>query len=355
MTEKHSTPPLTDPHSLHAILADGGFDDTFFHTVIERVGIGVAVYDETGTFTFANDTYGTIVGLDRSAIVGRRVWEVNPNVDEDRFPEYWDSFDVGETREHEVEHVRPDGEAVPVATVTTAIEVDETVYHVGTISDITDRVEDWAEMERQDRRLEEVATVISHDLRNPLNVAMGRAELAAMEHESDHLEYVERSLEKMEALIEAVLIIARKGSRLTDATRTPLEGAVTAAWHALSDQDGATLEMADDLGAVASSDDRLVELFKPCFENAVEHAGPAVAVTVGRSEDGFYVADDGPGIAAEDRETVMEYGYSTNEHGTGFGFSIVEHIAAAHGWSVEISEGDAGGLRIDIRDVDFVD
>jgi signal transduction histidine kinase len=54
-------------------------------------------------------------------------------------------------------------------------------------------------------------------------------------------------------------------------------------------------------------------------------------VSVGAIDDGFYVADTGPGIPESDREDVFEAGYSTNAAGTGFGLRIVKQIIDAHG------------------------
>ena len=76
-------------------------------------------------------------------------------------------------------------------------------------------------------------------------------------------------------------------------------------------------------------------------------------VTVGDLEDGFYVADNGPGIPAEHRETVFEPGYSTRDDGTGFGLAIVQDVADAHDWTVRVTESEMGGTRFEIRDVDF--
>jgi signal transduction histidine kinase len=73
-------------------------------------------------------------------------------------------------------------------------------------------------------------------------------------------------------------------------------------------------------------------------------AGPADAgltVPVGDHEEGFFVADDGPGIPPADREAVFERGSST----AGDGPSIVEGIVEAHGWDSDLQESDAGGAR----------
>jgi len=69
-------------------------------------------------------------------------------------------------------------------------------------------------------------------------------------------------------------------------------------------------------------------------------------------EEGFYVTDDGAGIPDTDRTDVFDSGYSTTQGGTGFGLSIVEQVAEAHGWAVRLTESEAGGARFEIIAVD---
>lgn len=76
-------------------------------------------------------------------------------------------------------------------------------------------------------------------------------------------------------------------------------------------------------------------------------------MTVGNREGGFYVADDGPGISADERETVFERGYSTAAEGAGFGLAIVRTIAQAHGWTVAATESEDGGARFEFTDLEL--
>jgi len=85
----------------------------------------------------------------------------------------------------------------------------------------------------------------------------------------------------------------------------------------------------------------------------VEH--DPLEITVGRLPDGFYVADDGPGIPPDERDRVFEPGHSTSEDGTGYGLWIVEEIVTAHGWTVDATESATGGARFEITGVEFVD
>jgi PAS domain S-box-containing protein len=204
-----------------------------------------------------------------------------------------------------------------------------------------------AELERQNERLDQFASVVSHDLRNPLSVARGRLDLAEMTGEDEHFEAVDRAHDRMEELIEGLLALARQGEMANDPVSVDLEGAAEAAWDTAETGD---LSLAfDDPPTVEADPDRLRQLLENLFRNTAEHGGDDVStVTVGGLSDGFYVDDDGVGIPESERESVLQSGYSGAD-GTGFGLAIAETIAEAHGWSVAVAESDEGGARFEFR------
>jgi PAS domain S-box-containing protein len=219
----------------------------------------------------------------------------------------------------------------------------------GFVRDVTDRVEREQELERQNERLEEFASIVSHDLRNPLNVAEGRLELARGECESDHLDDVANALDRMERLIDDILTLAREGDRPTDLESVSLDRVVEQCWQTVATAE-ARLEV-DAQQAIRVDPSRLKQLLENVIRNSVEHGGEDVTVTVGDLDDGFYVADDGPGIPDDDRDQIFETGYSTAEDGTGFGLSIVSEIADAHDWSITVTDSQAGGTRLEFSGV----
>jgi hypothetical protein len=72
-----------------------------------------------------------------------------------------------------------------------------------------------------------------------------------------------------------------------------------------------------------------------------------VTVRVGRTRDGFYVEDTGPGIPENERDDVLDSGYTTKREGTGFGLTIVKRIVEVHGWEIYVTEGSDGGARFE--------
>ncbi|MFB6118059.1 GAF domain-containing protein [Halosegnis sp.] len=208
-------------------------------------------------------------------------------------------------------------------------------------------------LERERDRLEEFASTLSHDLQTPLSVAAGRVDLAAEActcgEATESLDIAADAIERTEALVADTLALARQGKAIGETEPVDLAALVETVWRDLA-TDAATLEVRA-LPTVEADPGRLRRLLSNVLSNSIEHAGPDVTVTVGATDRGFYVADDGPGIPDEWHETVFKRGQSTAEDGTGFGLSIVQRIAEAHGWTVTAGAAAEGGARFDFTGV----
>jgi PAS domain S-box-containing protein len=253
-------------------------------------------------------------------------------------------------------------------------ETGEPVRAVGSVTDITELRERERELERKNERLDEFASIVSHDLRNPLNLAIGRLGFAREESgpDDEHLATVADALDRMERIVEETLALARQGKTVSEPEWVAVDTVGRASWRQVDTAD-ATLQF-DDSFRLRCDPDRLRHLFENLFHNSVEHdatdnrsapddsvervastdgTADSITVRVGRLDGGFYVADDGPGIPPDERETVFEPGYTTAEDGTGFGLSIVRRIADAHGWTVRVTESREGGARFEFVDADI--
>jgi signal transduction histidine kinase len=217
-----------------------------------------------------------------------------------------------------------------------------------------------AELRQRNVRLDEFASIVSHDLRNPLGVASGGLQLARETGDDEDFDRVAQAHERMDRMIGELLTLAQEGRDASDLE--PLElGRIVERARATVDAD-LDVVLADD-HQLRADPERLTALLENLLRNSAEHGSPgsqaqsddaaehaAPVVTVGALPDGgFYVADDGPGIPPEKHDEVFNQGYTTETNGTGIGLAIVRRIADAHGWTVELTESETGGARFEFR------
>ena len=236
-------------------------------------------------------------------------------------------------------------------------QFDITQGYVVVLRDITDRKQRERQLEQQNQRLEEFADIVSHDLRNPLSTAEGWAEAADdalggsepnVETAQMALDHVNASHERMAELIEVLLTMAQQGQTVADPEPISLADCAVDAWET-ADTGEMGLNVDGDR-TVAADPARLRQAFENLFRNAADHSG-ASTVTLMEIPNGFAVEDDGYGINDADEESLFEFGYSTDEEGTGIGLAVVKRIINAHGWEVAVCEDDDGGACFRITGV----
>ena len=220
------------------------------------------------------------------------------------------------------------------------------------------------ELRRQIDRLEEFTGVVSHDLRNPLNIAQGRIGIVDEECNSDSIAAIDRALDRMEAIIEDTLTLARQGQTVDTDEIDPVDiESVVDHCVDIVDIGDSEIRLVDSFSPQADRN-RLYQLFENLVRNAVEHSDTPVTIRVGQLNEmftstrvesdgtfGFYIEDDGPGVPDAKREQVFEPGESTNPKGTGFGLPIVKRIAEAHGWEICLTDSFDGGARFEFKNV----
>ena len=232
-------------------------------------------------------------------------------------------------------------------------------------TDISERKARKRELEGQNEKLERFTSAVSHDLRNPLLVAEGRLALARETGESEHVEEALTAIERGQSLIDDMLALSKQGAVVGEVEPVDLPALVDDCWQTV-ETETATCTVATTR-TVRADRSRLRQLLENLVRNAVEHGstdsrshprgdgtGQSVEITVGDFEDGFYVADDGPGVSPQAREDAFTPGVTTTEDGTGFGLAIVEEIATAHGWEVSLTDSEHGGARFEITGVEPV-
>ncbi|WP_181691519.1 PAS domain S-box protein [Natronomonas sp. LN261] len=323
-----------------------------FKLCVEHAGHAVYITDADGTIEYVNPAFERITGYAAETALGATPSIMKSGeMSEGYYGEMWRTLLAGTVWEESVVNRRKSGERYHAhQTVAPVLDgAGEPTAFIAIQADITDHMRRRRELERQRDRLDEFASVVSHDLRNPLNVAKGRLTLASEACASEHIDPAKRALDRMEALVEDVLTLARAGETIGDTEAVELSALGASCWRTI---ETAAARLVVETDATVHADrSRLHQLLENLLGNAIEHGGADVTVVIGDLPDGFYVEDDGPGIPDGERESVLEAGYSTADETLRIGLSIVQQIAEAHGWEVDVTDGSEGGARFEFRGV----
>lgn len=178
--------------------------------VVETLPDPVFVLDDRDRITDVNEAGSSLLGVPEDDLVGVPLT--------DAFGEYPDLLSlVDDAVQTEAQIELPVGGGVRYYEVRSSPVSDErgsTSGRVLLFHDVTEREDNQRELEHQNEQLERFASIVSHDLRNPLSVADGYLDLARETGDEAHFEAVDESLDRMGAIIEDVLTLAREGSQI---------------------------------------------------------------------------------------------------------------------------------------------
>lgn len=214
---------------------------------------------------------------------------------------------------------------------------------------------------------DEVLSVVSHDLGNPLSAVRVSARVLARLLETgrtdaanEQLEGIRASVLQMERLIRDLLEVRRIESGRLKLVRRPesVSGLVEEAvrsLHSVAREEGVRIVscLATDLPATIRVDaDRIRQVFSNLIGNALKFTPAGGTVTVGADPDAagveFWVEDTGPGLASTDLAHVFDRYWQAREqgsHGLGLGLAIAKGMAEAHGGQIRVESELGRGSR----------
>jgi PAS domain S-box-containing protein len=237
---------------------------------------------------------------------------------------------------------------------------DGTVHKLSVYRDVTDRKKAEESLREANRDLDAFVYTVSHDLRTPLTPILGYAEFLR-EHYGDSLDErglqildeIEHQAERMLALMEDLLALARVGSVETPEKPPDTGRIIREVLHELESgpEISAGAVSVQPLPPLLMPESLISQVFGNLIGNALRYAGEGGAIEVGGMREGevlrFFVRDHGPGIPQEEREKIFELFYrgSTAEktRGTGIGLATVRKIVRLYGGRVWVEETPGGG------------
>jgi PAS domain S-box-containing protein len=225
-----------------------------------------------------------------------------------------------------------------------------TEWEVTFVNLLANWVSSELERRRENERLDSFASMLAHELRNPLQIAQLYHEQAA-DGDEDAAEEVATALDRIEELIDVMLVTARGTDSVIDWEAIELADVAAEVWADVTVDDADLV--VDTTRTIEADPIHFQHFLENVVTNAVEHGGPDVTVRVGSLEDGFYVEDDGPGIPEPEHGQVFEPGYTTEKGGIGLGLTFIAHLSDTYGWEYQVTESDAGGARFEFRDIEI--
>jgi two-component system OmpR family sensor kinase len=203
----------------------------------------------------------------------------------------------------------------------------------------------------------------SHELRTPITVALGHAELversAGDQQTKEDVRVVVDELMRLRRLADRLLVLAAsEHPDFLHVRRMEVDAALLETlrrWTPVPRR--WSLGDLDDV-SVKADPDRLELAIDALIENAVKHTTPDDAITLSVARrNGFAVIsvkDTGPGMRAGDADRIfhrfarLDQGRSRTGGGTGLGLSIVKTVAEAHGGTVAVRSTPGRGSVFDL-------
>jgi signal transduction histidine kinase len=247
------------------------------------------------------------------------------------------------------------------------VDGTELIGAVLTFTDMTEIQEKEEALHRAISQREDVVSIVSHDLRNPLGVVLAAADLLLDLPLDDterrrQAEVIRRSGKRMQTLIEDLLDVARIEAgafvvHLSTEDLLPILEEVRADFEAQAESRGLRLEIAGCVGAPKArvDRDRIIQAVANLLDNALRLTPEGGRVVLAAAETGdsveISVSDDGPGIEPDLHERLFDRfaQSSSNGGGAGLGLAIVKGVAEAHGGDASVRSNPGEGTTFTIR------
>jgi len=337
-----------------------------FRSLVHHVASLILLVSEDGIVESASGALTRLLGLDQEYVEGRPIAEiVDPADAADLASALARALDAPSWQSApttvELRLVRSDGLSVPFELSLVNLVDDPTVR--GMVVSGHDVSQLWASraaLVRQERlsAVGEMATVIGHELRNPLGAAINLLFLARSrltDHDDPeldgYLDRVERETNRAVSLSEDLTAYMLEHEPVI----VPLDLGAVVAEVLESTPPPAEIEVTlGDLRVDVQADRaQLVHMLTNLITNAYQAMpdGGSLGIT-GSESDGLVeitVADSGEGIDPADAETLFDPFVTTKPTGTGLGLAIVKRFVEGHDGTISIANGPTVGARVTLR------
>ncbi len=335
--------------------------------------------DAEWRYTFCSSGIRRILGFRPEEVLGKRVFELDTFEDAEQSEIVFRDFAVKREPMENLEIWRrtKDGQRVCLLKNSVPIIDQDGNYagYRGADKDITERkhfeeviregqellTEANKELQRSNTELEQFAYVASHDLRAPLRAIISLSEWLEQDladtippESARHLELLKGRINRMEALLDALLEFSRVGRTATDIVDIDPVGVIQDIAFSLNLEERFTLQVSE-MPRFSTMHTPFHQVLRNLMGNAMKHHDKEkgkleiTAKPVGDFIE-FSIKDDGPGIPEQFREKVFELFQTLKPRdeleGSGMGLALVKKIIENVGGTVAIHTVQPHGTEV---------
>lgn len=328
--------------------------------VIEAAPNGLMMVDHSGNIVLCNAQIELLFGYTREELTGCKIEMLVPERFRGKHPEYRGNFFQSPTTRQmgsgrDLFGLRKDGNEFPVEIGLNPLEMEEGLFVLASVVDITkrkaldDRLVRFSNaVQQKNLEMEQFVYTVSHDLKSPLVTSTGflgflkEAVLAGdMDKVLDSVARLERANNRMSQLITDLLQLSRIGRFALNPQIIDVAKLVQSVCENLSVQikeRNIAITVEDAILPVIADQKRMYQVFENLIVNALKYAGnvPKPKIIIGSkkvsSETHLFVKDNGPGIAPEYHQKIFGLfeRLVVDKDGTGVGLTIVARILQLH-------------------------
>jgi two-component system nitrogen regulation sensor histidine kinase NtrY len=328
-------------------------------TVLETVGTGVVVVDAEGTVTAVNAAAIRLLDLDPAG-VGHPLDEALPGTSREQLRELVHRLLSGRSPRQQREVMIPArgrDRHLAVTVVPLPGPPGSPPGAVAVLDDLTplmraQKVAAWGEVARK----------LAHEIKNPLTPIQLSAQRIRKAHLKAAPDFEKVLAECTNAIVGEVEALKNLVDEFAQFARLPAAHLMPSSLHDVIDQtlslyDGLFTEvridrrLAEDLPALRLDADQMKRVLINLVDNAIEATEKKGTVVISTEFDRTHgrvrlgVADDGPGISAEDRDKLFVPHFSTKKRGSGLGLAIVSRIVQEHQGVIRVEDNRPHGVR----------
>ncbi len=334
-----------------------------YRTLFNSAPVGLFHSQPDGTILDANQALIEMLGYpDQATLLSTNAQEMYVNL-EDRQKWMARVKLEGIVKSFSVKLLRHDGSKIWASMNTQAIydPSGKVLYYEGSLEDVTKRREAQQALEQytkelraRNEELDAFADTVAHDLKGPLGLMLGFAELLQMDHENKTSEQNEHIIQqiikagrKMHSIIKELLLLARLRQQEVEMNTLDMAEIISEAQQRLTHMiksAEAHITYPDTWPSAVGYAPWVEEIWMNYLSNALKYSGQPPRIEIGGTAqaDGqarFWVRDNGPGLTPEEQSQLFKPFTRLNQaraKGHGLGLSIVRRIAEKLGGTVGV-------------------